>query len=70
MAGVEGTPVYYDNEGGSLYDFCVRKGLNAYEFDIIKRVMRCRKKGSFIEDLEKSKKAIDIYILEQSEKNK
>jgi hypothetical protein len=34
------------------------------QFDIYKRVMRCRKKGTFLEDLEKTK--IDLYIKEQS----
>lgn len=57
-------PIHYDNSNGSLYKFCEEKGLNSYEFDIIKRVMRCRKKGSFIEDLEKTKFLIDLYLKE------
>lgn len=60
-------PIHYDNTNGSLYQFCEQQGLNSYEFDIIKRVMRCRKKGNFIEDLEKTKFLIDLYIKEQSE---
>ena len=63
-------PKHYDNSKGSLYKFCDEHELNSYEFDIIKRVMRCRKKGLFLEDLEKTKFAIDLYIKEQLEKNK
>ena len=55
---------HYDNSKGSLYQFCEDKQLNSYEFDIIKRVMRCRKKGNFIEDLEKTKFLIDLYLKE------
>ena len=58
-------PIHYDNTNGSLYKFCEQQQLNSYEFDIIKRVMRCRKKGNFIEDLEKTKFLIDLYIKEQ-----
>jgi hypothetical protein len=60
-------PKHYDNSKGSLYQFCNDKELNTYEFDIIKRVMRCRKKGNFLEDLEKTKFLIDLYIKEQQE---
>lgn len=58
-------PKHYNNKNGSLYKFCIDNDLNAYEFDIIKRVMRCRKKGVFKEDLEKSKFLIELYIKEQ-----
>lgn len=57
-------PEYYDNSKGSLYKFTENHKLNAYEYDIIKRVMRCRKKGNFVEDLEKTKFLIDLYIEE------
>ena len=57
-------PKHYDNSKGSLYKFAVDHNLNAYEFDIIKRVVRSRKKGNFIEDLEKTKHVIDLYINE------
>ena len=50
----------------SLYKFAGDWGLNAYEFDIVKRIVRCRHKGSFIQDLEKTKDLIDIYLAEQS----
>ena len=49
----------------SLYKFAEEWGLNAYEFDIIKRIVRCRHKGSFNQDLVKSKDLIDIYLQEQ-----
>ena len=61
-------PKHYDNSKGSLYQFCDERDLNSYEFDIIKRVMRCRTKGNFLEDLEKTKFLIDLYIKEHSEK--
>lgn len=65
----EKTPTYYDNSNGSLYQFAEQKQLNTYEFDIIKRVMRCRKKGQFIEDLQKTKNLIDLYIKEWESRN-
>jgi hypothetical protein len=49
----------------SLYKFAEEWGLNAYEFDIIKRIVRCRHKGSFEHDLIKTKDLIDIYLQEQ-----
>jgi hypothetical protein len=52
----------------SLYKFADEWELNPYEFDIIKRIVRCRHKGQFLEDLSKTKGLIDIYIKEQSEK--
>ena len=57
-------PTHYDNSNGSLYQFCEQQQLNSYEFDLIKRIIRCRKKGNFIEDLEKTKFLIDLYINE------
>jgi hypothetical protein len=56
---------YYDNSNGSIYQFCENQKLNAWEFEIIKRVVRCRKKGEFISDLEKTIKVIEIYLNEQ-----
>jgi hypothetical protein len=56
---------YYDNSKGSIYQFCENQKLNAWEFEIIKRVVRCRKKGEFISDLEKTIKVIEIYLSEQ-----
>ena len=55
---------YYKGKN-SLYQFADEWGLNSYEFDQIKRIVRCRHKGNFLEDLEKTKQLIDIYIKEQ-----
>ena len=55
---------YYDNSKGSIYKFCNDQGLNAWEFDLIKRIVRCRKKGQFKEDLDKTKILIDLYLNE------
>ena len=55
---------HYDNSNGSLYKFAEQQGLNAWEFDIVKRLVRCRKKGQFREDLEKTKRVIDLYLKE------
>jgi hypothetical protein len=49
----------------SLYKFAEEWGLNAYEFDIIKRIVRCRHKGTFEQDLKKTKDLIDIYLQEK-----
>ena len=57
-------PNHYDNTNGSLYKFANDRGLNSWESDIIKRVVRCRKKGNFKEDLEKTKFLIDLYLKE------
>jgi len=48
----------------SIYKFAKEWKLNVYEFDIIKRVVRCRHKGEFEKDLEKTKAVIDIYLKE------
>ena len=58
------TPNHYDNSKGSIYQFCENQNLNSYEFDIIKRVVRSRKKGNFKDDLEKTKHLIDLYLKE------
>ena len=59
------TQKHYQGKNGSLYKFAEEWGLNAYEFDIIKRIVRCRRKGKFAEDLKKTKDTIDIYLSEQ-----
>ena len=51
----------------SLYKFAEDFKLNAYEFDIIKRIVRCRHKGKFEQDLQKTKDTIDIYLREQQQ---
>ena len=55
---------HYDNSNGSLYKFAVDHDLNAFEFDCIKRLVRCRKKGQFREDLEKTIRVIELYLKE------
>jgi len=60
-------PKHYDNTNGSLYEFAEQQGLNSYEFDLCKRIIRCRKKGNFKEDLEKTKFLIDLYLKEYKE---
>ena len=59
------TQSYYKGKD-SLYKFADDWGLNSYEFDIIKRIVRCRYKGIFEQDLEKTKDLIDIYLKEKS----
>jgi len=49
----------------SLYKFAEDWALNSYEFDLIKRIVRCRHKGTFEQDLEKTKDLIDIYLKEK-----
>jgi hypothetical protein len=56
---------HYNNDNGSLYLFAQQHGLNAYEFEVIKRIVRCRKKGEFISDIEKTKRVLDLYLKEQ-----
>lgn len=58
------TPEYYNNEHGSLYKIAEQHNLNAYEFEILKRVFRCRKKGEFVQYLEKTKVVIDLWLKE------
>ena len=58
------TPKHYDNSKGSIYQFCNDQNLNAWESDLIKRIVRCRKKGEFRQDLEKTKHLIDLYLKE------
>ena len=58
---------HYDNKNGSLYKIAGNLGLNAYEFDILKRIARCRKKGQFEQDLQKIKDTVDLYIKEHKQ---
>ena len=52
----------------TLYEFAEEWGLNSYEFDVIKRICRCRHKGEWLSDLIKTKAVIDIYIERYKEK--
>ena len=58
------TDSHYDNSNGSLYLFAEQHNLNSYEFDCIKRLVRCRKKGYFHEDLAKTIRVIELYLKE------
>jgi hypothetical protein len=58
------TQPHYDNTNGSLYLFAEQHNLNAWEFDILKRVVRCRKKGEFETDLKKTIEVINLYLKE------
>lgn len=58
---------HYDNSNGSLYLIGHHLGLNSWEQDILKRVVRCRKKGQFKEDLEKTIRVIELYIAEHDQ---
>ena len=51
----------------SLYKFAEEWQLNSYEFDIVKRIVRCRHKGNFTEDLKKTRDLINIYLAEQQD---
>lgn len=51
----------------SLYKFAEEWQINSYEFDIIKRIVRCRHKGCFQEDLKKTMDLINIYLAEQKD---
>ena len=62
--GYKEKDTHYNNDNGSLYLFAQQHELNAYEFDIIKRIVRCRKKGQFRDDLEKSIRVIELYLKE------
>lgn len=53
----------------SLFELQEVLGLNGYEFDILKRLVRCRKKGQFAEDLQKIKDTCDLYLQEQGVNN-
>ena len=61
---IKESDIHYDNTNGSLYLFANQHELNAYEFDAIKRLVRCRKKGQFREDLEKTIRVIELYLKE------
>jgi len=54
-------PKHYNNEKGSLYKFAEDHGLNAWEFDAIKRIVRSRKKGNFLEDIDKTIFVLELY---------
>ena len=52
---------HYNNKNGSLYKFANDHDLNAWEFDVIKRTVRCRKKGDWLNDINKTIKVLELY---------
>jgi len=58
---------HYDNTNGSLYKFAQDHNLNAWEFDVIKRIVRCRKKGQWLSDIDKTIKVLELYKEEYRE---
>lgn len=58
------TQIYYTGSSNSLYFYATKLYLSAYDFDILKRVTRCRHKGKFEEDINKS---IDVAKICQAE---
>jgi hypothetical protein len=56
---------HYDNSKGSIYKFCDDQDLNSYEFEVVKRIVRCRKKGEFLTDIKKTIDVLNIYLKEQ-----
>ena len=57
------TKDYYKGKD-SLYKFGQEWGLNLWEQDIIKRIVRCRHKGEWESDLLKTIDVIKIYLEE------
>ena len=57
------TPEHYDNEKGSLYKIAVDRNWNAYQFDAVKRIDRCEKKGEFENDINKTIEVLKMYKL-------
>lgn len=61
-------PDHYNNEKGSLYKFAQDHNLNAWEYEVVKRIVRCRKKGEWETDIEKTIFVLDLYKKEFIEK--
>ena len=55
------TPEHYNNENGSLYIIALERGWDAYQFDAIKRIDRCNKKGEFENDIDKTITVLTMY---------
>ena len=60
-------PDHYNNEKGSLYKFAEDHGLNAWEYEVVKRIVRCRKKGEWETDIEKTIFVLELYKKEMGE---
>jgi len=59
---IQGKP-YYKDEFGTLYKIAEERNWNAYQFDIIKRIDRCKLKGQFESDLDKTIEVIKMFKL-------
>lgn len=70
LESTDEAPKHYDNSNGSLYLFADKQGLNSYEFEVIKRIVRCRKKKEFISDIKKTIFVLELYLKEQGENYK
>ena len=57
---------HYDNSKGSLYKIADDLGLNSWEYDVFKHLVRCRKKGEWISDIEKCINILKLYKEENS----
>ena len=62
---VDEVPTHYDNTNGSLCLFAEQQGLNSWEFEVIKRIVRCRKKGEWESDVKKTIDSLNLYKEEQ-----
>lgn len=60
-------PDHYNNEKGSLYKFAEDHNLNAWEYEVVKRIVRCRKKGEWETDIEKTIFVLELYKKEMGE---
>lgn len=56
---------HYDNSKGSLYQFAENHSLNSWEYDVIKHLVRCRKKGEWLSDIDKCIDILNLYKIEQ-----
>jgi len=52
---------HYNDKYGTLYLIGLQRGWNPYQFDIIKRIDRCLKKGEFEKDLDKTIEVIKMF---------
>lgn len=57
---IKGQP-HYNDKYGSLYLIGLQRGWNNYQFDAIKRIDRCEKKGQFEQDIDKTIDVLKMY---------
>lgn len=58
-------PNHYNNEKGSLYKFAEDHNLNAWEYDVLKHLVRCRRKKEWLSDIDKCIDILKLYKKEQ-----